>query len=141
MKSRIKQEGFALVETIFSLVIISMVLGGAYQVLSQAFFMTRSSMDHYQAVSIAQNRIERIRKLPPADIPLAVETNNPVDVEGNDDKDSQFRRTTTVVDTASADVKRVTVTVEIKNPRTNQFEGRTETITTMITNYPLREAS
>lgn len=131
-----RRDGFGLVEAVFALVIITMVMGGAYSLLSQSHFMTAVARDHYQAVSLAHNTLERIKNLPVQDMVLMEESNVRIDQNGNKASEGMFRRTIEVEDGAVSGVVQVTVTVEIINRRNGDFDGKKESVTTLLTDFP-----
>jgi prepilin-type N-terminal cleavage/methylation domain-containing protein len=128
------KSGFTLVESLIAMVVLAMVMGGAYSLVVQAARMSRAARDHYVAVNLAKNRLERARNFQYADLRLVGESNMVVDENGNPNTASNFRRTTVVNTNYSADVTQITVTVQIRNFRTGSW-GSQEQMSSLFASF------
>ena len=115
-------------------VVLTMVMGGAYSLVVQAAQMSRSARDHYVAVNLAKNRLERARNFQYGDLRLVGENNVVVDENGNPNTAANFRRTTAVTTNYSANITQVIVTVQIRNFRTGLW-GAQEQMSSLFANY------
>lgn len=132
-KSKAKS-GFTLVEAMIASVVLTMVMGGAYSLVVQAAQMSRSARDHYVAVNLAKNRLERARNFQYSDLRLVAENNLVVDENGNPNTAANFRRTTAVTTNYAANITQVIVTVQIRNFRTGSW-GAQEQMSSLFANY------
>ncbi len=126
--------GFTLVESLMAMVVLAMVMGGAYTLIVQAAGMSRAARDHYVAVNLAKNRLERARNFQYSDLRLITENNMVVDENGNPNTTANFRRTTAVNTNFSANITEVAVTVQIRNFRTGSW-GAQEKMASLFANY------
>ena len=128
------KEGFTLVESLIAMVVLAMVMGGAYSLVVQAARMSRLARDHYVAVNLAKNRLERARNFQYSDLRLVAENNMVVDENGNPNTTANFRRTTVVNTNYAADVTQLTVTVQIRNYKTGTW-GAQEQMSSLFASF------
>lgn len=128
------KSGFTLVESLIAMVILAMVMAGAYALIVQAARMSRMARDHYVAVNLAKNRLERARNFQYADLRLVAENNMVVDENGNPNTAANFKRTTVVNTNYAADVTQLTVTVQIRNFRTGSW-GAQEQMSSLFASF------
>ncbi|MFH0907456.1 MAG: prepilin-type N-terminal cleavage/methylation domain-containing protein [bacterium] len=118
------RSGFTLVEVLVSMVVLVMVMGGAYSLVVQAASLSRAARDHYVAVNLAKNRLERARNFQYADLRLVAESSMVVDENGNPNTLASFKRTTAVNTNYAANLTQITVTVHIRNFRTGLWSSQ-----------------
>lgn len=131
----IRRSGFTLVEVVIALALIVIVLGGAYSLVIHAARVSRMARDHYIAVNLAKNRIERARNFRYADLYLLAESNQVMDENGGPSDSGRFRRTTAVDSVSRPGMTVVTVTVRVRSLRTGAFGNEGESMSTMLTDY------
>jgi Tfp pilus assembly protein PilV len=129
-----RSDGMTLVETIMALFIFSICIGG----ICSLMIMSRESSDrarsHYTAVSIAKNRLERMRVAQFSEVGLFAESAVVVNYAGVAMPNGDYQRTTTISNVSST-LKQVTVTVEIRNRVTRAFDGIGETLNTYLADF------
>ena len=114
------RKGITLVETFFAASIVALVLAGVVMIFAHTVDVSRRVSLEYQATNVAKSRLERVlplietngfASLTDADFG---ESNMRVDESGTSDTDGDFRRSTTVTTSFSADplLTRVDVAVE-----------------------------
>lgn len=134
-----KASGFTLVEVVISLSLLVVVMAGVYRSLESAFRLRRASHQHYLAVVIANNRIERAKNVAFDDLGLLDEERLPVTAQGVPEPDGLFRRTTVVEPDfdGNTSLARVTVTVEVPPARHRRHRRVpvSETVSTLLTDY------
>ena len=124
--------GFTLPEVIIALLIFAITVSGVCKLIVAARESSDRARDHYIAINMARNRLERARTFVFGQLPQLAEMQTPVAEDGQQTSNttSPFRRTT-VVSNLSANLIEMTVTVEIRNRRTRLFDGRTEAANSM----------
>lgn len=131
--------GFTLVETVIAVVILSLVMGGAYQTVCATAQLSKKSRLHYIAMHIANNRIERARNFAFYNLILMADSNVVVNTQGSPDDMGEFRRTTIVTTNPAANLTKVQVKVQIKDYKaadTNWWKANEyESVTTYLTTY------
>lgn len=130
-----KESGFSIVEVVVTLVLIAMVMGGAYLVLARASELSRAARNHYVAATLCKNRLERARNFDYEDLHLLAEYDLVVDDNGAPSSRGMFARTTTVNTNVAPGLTEVKVTVKIKNKKTGQFGPGKEELSTLFTEY------
>lgn len=130
-----QRRGFTLVEVMVALVLVLGALGGAYSLIVHAARVSRMARDHYVAVNLAKNHIERARNYRYADLYLLAEDNLVMNENGGPDNRGRFRRTTVVDDDHSPGMTEITVTVHIRSRRTGEFGDENEAISSLFTEY------
>ena len=133
-RARRSAGGFTLIESLIAMVVLAMVMGGAYTLIVQSAQLSRAARDHYVAVNLAKNRMERARNFQYSDLRLVAESNMIVDENGNPNTAANFKRTTVVTTNYSANVTQVSVSVQIRNYRTGSW-GATEQMSSLFANY------
>jgi Tfp pilus assembly protein PilV len=134
------KKGMTILEVVIALGVFMIASAGICVLITQAKRLSDNSREHYQAVNIGKNRLERARFLPVSTLPLLVESNEYVNVSGAnvDEEDANFRRSTAVV-VVSSNLTEVIVTVDIRNRATWDFgtgtNGIREVLRTYFTTY------
>ena len=131
----VRHGGFTIIETVFSIVMLMMVMAGAYKIITTTASLNRVVRNHYVAANLAKNRLERARNFPYADLPLLAEDKVIVNDNGTPNTDGRFRRTTTVNTNHEPGVTAITITVDIKNLRSGVFSTESENISSLFTEY------
>ncbi len=132
---RTKSAGFTLVEVMIAVVLVLLALGGSYMLIVHAARVSRAGRDHYVAVNLAKNHLERARNYRYADLYLLAEDNLVMNENGGPDNRGRFRRTTAVNDDHSPGMTEITVTVHIRNRRTGEFGDEKESMSSLFTEY------
>lgn len=130
-----RRSGFTIIEIVVSLIVLAVVMAGAYQVITVAARLRHSARNHYIAVVMANNRIERAKNFEYKDLSLLAESNVVLDEDGAGDPNGWFRRTTTVNTNFASRLTELTVTVQIRDRATKEFKTQAETVTTLLTEY------
>ena len=130
------RDGMTIVEVIIAVAIFSVCMAGMCALVKAAKEMSDQARDHYIAINIAKNQLERARAFDFDQLDEFEETDAPVDVSGNDvSGDSyQFQRTTDVTNIA-VNLKEIQVTVEIRNRISRKFDTESETIKSLFAEY------
>ncbi|HRZ11663.1 MAG TPA: prepilin-type N-terminal cleavage/methylation domain-containing protein [Kiritimatiellia bacterium] len=129
------RSGFTLVEVMIAVVLVLLALGGAYTLIVHSARVSRAARDHYVAVNLAKNHLERARNFRYADLYLLAEDNLVMNENGGPDNRGRFRRTTVVDDDYATGVTEITVTVQVRNRRTGEFGEEKEQISSLFTEY------
>lgn len=127
--------GFTLVEVCIAVMLVLLALGGAYTLIIHSARVSRAARDHYVAVNLAKNHIERARNYRYADLYLLAEDNLVMNENGGPDNQGRFRRTTVVNDDYATGMTEITVTVQVRNRRTGEFGDEKEEISSLFTEY------
>ena len=131
----VRRGGFTIVETVISIVMLMMVMAGAYKIITTTASLNRVVRNHYVAANLAKNRLERARNFPYADLSMLAESQVVVNDNGVPNTDGRFRRTTAVNTNHAVGVTAITVTVDIKNLRSGIFGTESEDISSLFTEY------
>jgi prepilin-type N-terminal cleavage/methylation domain-containing protein len=138
IKEGLSRDGFTMVEVMVSVFLMALVMTGAYALITRASALSRVARNHYVAVSLCKNRLERARTLDYASVPLLAENNVIVNDSGMPESGAMFSRTTTVnTNTVSTNCLEMVVTVKIRNQRSGQFVGEKEQMSSLYTDYEL----
>ena len=129
-----KRRGFTIIEALIAITVMALVMGGAYSLIIQAMHMSRSARDHYVAVNICKNRLERARNFQYSDLRFLTESLMVVDDNGNPTVSGNFRRTTTINTNYAANLTQMSVSCQIRNYRTGGW-GASETVSSLYTTY------
>ena len=134
---RTRRRGMTLVEVLVALTVLAAVMVGTYRLIVVLARLRQSAHNHYTAVVIANNRIERARNTIFADLPLLAEERVPVAASGAPSADGPFFRTTRIQTNYGGNPKLVRVIVTVEVPRLlRRDEARpSETLTTLLTEY------
>jgi Tfp pilus assembly protein PilV len=113
---RSSRSAFSMVEVIVSGFLIALVMAGAITLVARSMTLSRVARNHYVAISIWKNRLERARTLQYESLSLLAENNVVVDDNGTPAAGGSFSRTTTVNTNFSTDpaVKLTAITVTVK---------------------------
>lgn len=128
--------GITIVEILVAVVLLAIFMAGASKTLISHRALADITREHYTAVNIAKNRIELARTFDYTILPEFNENNQLVDLAGEPSSDTyaRYRRSTVVVLTNN--VAELTVTVEIRDHKTLDFEGPEEQVKTFIAFHP-----
>lgn len=129
------KQGFSLVEALVSIVLLALVIAGSYSLIIQSANAIRSARNHYIAVNIGKDRVERARNFAYNQLDLLVESAVVVDENGNPANGGSYRRTTTVNTNYQPNLTLVSVQTEIRNRKSNTFKGDSETVSGLFTEY------
>jgi prepilin-type N-terminal cleavage/methylation domain-containing protein len=129
-----RRVGFTLIEGMIAIMVMAIVMGGVYALVVQAAQMSRKARDHYVAVNICKNRIERAKNFQYSDLRFLAESVIVVDENGNPTTSGNFRRTTVVNTNYGGGLTQVTVTCQLRNYRTGTW-GSSEVIASLYTQY------
>lgn len=142
----VSRRGMTIVEVVVALGFLCLVLAGAYAMLTRSAAVMRAARNHYVAVTLARNRLERAQNLDYNTLYLLRENNVLVDENGAPSSVGGFRRSTWVdtnyVMTVGTGTNLmlvtntyITVQVEIRNVRTGVFAGEKEELSSVFTWY------
>lgn len=134
----LRKRGVTMVEVLISLFITVMALAGGYLIIVQSLELSRSARNHYIAVSIAKNRLERARNFEYSDLTLLAENNLVCDANGVPDPNGWFRRSTQINTNYAIGLTEITVTVKIRDTKTGTWPSGTvnqEEISSLFTEY------
>ena len=129
------KRGFSLIEVVVSVVLLTMVMAGTYKIITATATLNRVVRNHYVAVNLAKNRLERARNFPYADLALLTESKVVVNDNGVPTTEGRFRRTTAIDTNYAPEVSQVTVTVDIMNLKSGAFSGESESASSLFTEY------
>ena len=138
---RRSRHGLTLVEVMVSMMLMLMVFTGSYKLITSSARLSKLSRDHYVAVNLAKNRLERARDFQCSDLGYLAEDNLVVDANGAPDPKGQYARTTTVQPDYEPNLTKMTVTVKVRDHQTGQFSSGTrnqESMSTMFTIYQVK---
>ena len=130
------KSGMTILEVVIALGVFMIASAGICLLIAQSKQLSDGSREHYQAVNLAKNRLERARFLPVSALPMLVESNVYVNVSGAmvDEEDANLRRSTAVV-AVSSNLTEVIVTVDIRNRATWDFGTGTNGIREVLRTY------
>jgi hypothetical protein len=123
--------GTTLVESVVSLAVLAVCIGGACQLGLTAKSLGDDARAHYLAINMAKNRIERAKALEYDVVDQFVEDRIRITTSGVPDTKGSFRRSTRVT-ALGPNLRQVTVTVEILDRITLQFGGAKEEIVSCL---------
>lgn len=129
------KKGFTLVEALVSVALLGIVIAGSYVLMNRSAQLVRSARNHYLAINLGKNRIERARTMRYSDLTLLAEQNVIVDDNGVPFSAGDFRRTTIVDTNTAAGLTAITVSNEVRNVRTRQFQNESESVSSLFTEY------
>ena len=125
---------FSIVETVLALALMSLFVGGLCRLTLTTHMITDQAREQYQTVTLARNRLERIRVLPFDLAELFAESNVLVNDYGTPDPAGRFLRSTEV-SSLGTDLTQVRVTLLAYNHLTGKFDGQTEELISCIARY------
>jgi len=123
--------GFTLVEVMVALFLFGLCVGGICKLLVATKQVSDQARDHYVAVNIAKNRVERARAFDYDQLHLFEEDHVIVGVDGTADSNGRYRRTTEVL-TNAIDMVEMVVTIAIRHRETLEFGSEAEMLRTYI---------
>ncbi|MBN1671710.1 MAG: hypothetical protein JXR37_11780 [Kiritimatiellae bacterium] len=129
------EEGLSLIELGIAMLLLSIVMAGAFGLVFQAGRMNRMARNHYVAINIAKNRVERARNFEYSDLYLLAEAGLTVDENGSPAPEGGYRRATLVNTNYAERLTEMTVRVEIRDIGTGTFRGEEEVLNTLFTHY------
>lgn len=137
-----KREGMTIVESMVALVILALFITGTCQLLMSHRQVSDMARGHYTAINIAKNRMELVRTFDFDQVHNFQENNMVVDSSGLADPDGLYRRSTEFSPVgANNNLIELTVTVDIRNRQTLQFNPANEVLKTYFAKYLASEAS
>ncbi len=135
-----RRAGIAMVEALVALVLFALFITGAARVLLAHRQMTDMARAHYIAINIAKNRLELVRSFDHDQRIDFVEDNLLINAAGQPDASGNYRRSTTFTE-VSSNIIEVAISVDIRDRKTLEFEGRTETLNSFFALYLERPES
>ena len=130
MKSLPKQ-GATLAEVMIAVLVMFIFMAGAYKVVTQMMWVNQTSRDHFVAINLAFNRVERIRNLVDVAPNLMTESLVVMTENGVPANNGNFRRPTTV-NSLGTNLTEVLCQVDIRNRKSRKFDGKVERLVTKI---------
>ena len=124
-------EGFTLVEVLISLLIMALAVAGLCSLALTSKQILDTSRDHYVAVNLAKNRIERVKTFSFDELGLFDEAGTLLDDAGAPDPNGSYSRATTVTNITD-NMKEVVVTISIKNRKSLKYAPGQQTVRTYI---------
>jgi hypothetical protein len=126
-----RRDGISLAEVLIALFVFAASVAGlcALSVISRE--SSDRARDHYVAINLAKNRLERVKSFDFAQLYLFAENRTLIDETGKPDTGGDYRRTT-VVSNVTVNLTEVRVTVEIRNRDTWAFVPGVEDIRSYV---------
>ncbi len=142
MESAVKRNrlcaGMTLAEVMVALFVFSICIAGTCTLVYQTKRLADRARDHYTAINIGKNRLEKGRGTTFNLLTTLIETNVMVDRAGNPGVayvDATYRRSTSVgVAAGSTNLIEMIVTVEVLNRKNWRYTGEKETIRSYFAN-------
>jgi prepilin-type N-terminal cleavage/methylation domain-containing protein len=134
-KPQSNNEGFTLVETMTALLIMAMAVAGLCSLALTSKQILDTSRDHYVAVNLAKNRIERVKTFAFDELDLFGEAGTRLDSAGAPDPNGFYSRATSVTNITD-NMKEVIVTISIKNRKSLKYAPGQQTVRTYIADIP-----
>jgi Tfp pilus assembly protein PilV len=103
-------EGFTIVEAVIAVMVVAITAGAFIALSMSSLRELQMSTDYYRSVSLARNRIERIRMMDFDTILNLSEEEHRVDGNGNADVEGAYRRQTEIT-ALTANLADITVTI------------------------------
>lgn len=123
-----------LLETMMAVMILAVGISGAASIVVQSVKISDMAREHYQAVNLGKNRLERAKTLTFSDLESLMETGTVVDVDGNPDPDARFMRVT-FVSSVATNLKEVVINVRFKDRFKLTFTNESEVVRSLFTEY------
>lgn len=129
----IPRRGVTIVEGVVALFVFGLFIASACKLIVVSREAATRAQDHYAAINLAKNRLERIQGFDFFVLNQCVQTNYYMDRSGNaaDPATAKFRSHTSVSG-VTTNLKLVVVNVEIKDRVTLEFDGEHEEIVTYL---------
>lgn len=121
-----------IVEVVLALFLLGLATAGAYQLIVQSARLAKTARNDYAAITLAKNRLEKVRNLEYDDLYLAWESDLVIDDHGQPTSLGNFRRSTIITPDVEPGLTRIDVEVEIRNVRTGVFDGWKEHMSTKV---------
>lgn len=130
------KQGFTLVEAVISSVLLVLVIGGSYSLVTRSQSLIYSARNHYVAINIARARLERSRDFAYDQLSTLTETNIVVNDAGVPISDGFFRRSTSVTPGYQPGLTKIEVRTDIWDSRKRQFSTNNyESVASLFTAY------
>jgi Tfp pilus assembly protein PilV len=123
-----------IIETVVSLLIFAICAGGMGALIVQAKQLKDRARDHYIAVNIAKNRMERSKAYMPDQLYMFTENNLVVNSSGDPDSSGNFRRSTAVT-TIQSNLVQLVVRIDIRDRISRTFGAEQESLQTYCARY------
>ncbi len=131
-----RSEGFTLTEVMVATLLLGLVMGGFFKLATQTGRTRETAHNHFIAVIIANNRIERARYSRLDEIPLLAERETVVNELGAPDPDGRFLRTSVLLPDYDDDPLLIRMTVSVQPLLARRGTARpVETVSTVLTEY------
>lgn len=117
--------GSTLPEVMIAVALLGLTVGGMCWLVVSAKNLNDQARDHYIAVNLAKNRMERARTFPFSSLEMFVANNVVVDHNGTPTWNGRYRLSTSV-STIQPNLKEMVVVVGIRNRYSYAFEGEQE---------------
>lgn len=125
------RDGISMAEVLVALFIFAVAVTGLCSLSVIAREASDRARDHYVAINLAKNRLERAKSFEFGQLYLFEEYQTPVDITGKSDPNGDYRRST-IVTNVNAGLTEVRVTVEIRNRDTWEFVPGVEDIRSYV---------
>ena len=129
---RDSRQGTTFIEVVIALMIFGVCVAGLSALALSIHQGSDIARDHYVAVNIAKNRIERAKTTEFSQLFTLRESGTLVDVNGNVTTSGNYRRVTTITAVNSV-LQEITVSVWIRNRVSLKFEPAVEGVRSYIT--------
>jgi hypothetical protein len=125
------------VEVMLALTILGVVMVGSYRAIISLVRLRKSAHNHYVAVVMANNRVERAKNASFSDLPLLAEDRVPVNELGAPDSNGPFHRSTVITTGHGGDARLTRVVVTVEVPLLSRRDGQrpAESVSTLLTEY------
>ncbi len=134
MRQARDRSGFTLPEVFVALVILGMCMGGLCALVNTSRELSDMGRDHYIAINLAKNRLERAKTVSYDDLDFFAESAVVIDVNGNASSEGRFQRTTTITQ-MTPNLRELVVEVGIRNRKSLGFDGENETARTFMAKF------
>ncbi len=131
-----RRAGITLVEVLVSTALLGMVFAGAFALITQASGMMRRTRNHYVATTLCLARLERAKDFDYNLLSFLEESDLVLNQDGIPDEAGYYRRHTEIsTDTPLEGTTTIQVRVEVRNLKSQQFDGAFEEMTAAYTTY------
>ena len=122
-----------LIELLVAMSVLAIFTIGAAKMITMITRNTDTARQHYQAINLAKDRVERARTLPFSTIEELTEgaPGTRIDNMGYTDQYGLFQRQT-AINTVTNGLKEITVSVWLLNRKTHRFDGIPQTLQSYI---------
>ena len=129
--------GFSLTEVMVAMSILTLVMGGSYQLNVSAMRLNRTARNHYVAVVLANSRLERAKMYNYPDLYLLAENAMTLDANGNSCSSGDYQRATLVNTNYGTNLTEISVRIQIRDLKTGAFGQEAESNSCLFTEYLL----